>query len=679
MIDANSYTFGNAALKIPPDFSVLPPSIRFTDGERRAFKSRERDPRTGLPLTVSQWAERYRIVTGGSMPGRWKNENAPYAVEPMNCWTVPSIREIYLCFAPQVVKTQIAFNCLGYSIDQDPGSAMYVMPDEKTTKRIARRRILPMIKASQRLASLLSPRFDDTTTLSIRFVNGMDLMMAWATSVAEISSEDVRYFIGDEVSKWPGYSGIAEKKEAHPWYLGKIRTNTYPHTKKILALSTPGAAPCLITELIHYEADEVRRYQVPCLVCGHEQIMEDEDIIVLKKERDPRVVVRKKLARYVCKKCGIFWDDYMRDQSVLRGKWISGMFNDDESWQPAEPILRPISVAFHLPAWYSIFESLSDVAAARIRGEDDPKKRMVYVTQKRAEEYKEIVTTKKEENILAEHKTTLPAGIVPEKAIALVATFDSHTWGYRFIVYACIEDALGFTLQKIQHGHLGSLVDVETLVYHVRYPIENSTKTMGIWHAAIDTGGNKPGPNLNEQEKTMTDEIYEWLRKQPRGTIYGVKGASHKQQHRVKVTVIDKLPHSNKPILGGLELRILDVDQFKVLFHWRLTRGTKTVKNPDGTEHIEFETQRILFDADTDNEFVRELLAEELRITRTRRQEWVRIRSANHYLDCTVYALALVDGEWQPSLKLLSKRVKEMESGPAVMKQQRRVRSKGVE
>jgi phage terminase large subunit GpA-like protein len=655
----DAYTFGNAALKIPPDLSVLPPSIRFTDGERRAFKSREKDPRTGLPLTVSQWAERYRIVTGGSMPGKWKNENAPYAVEPMNCWTVPSIREIYLCFAPQVVKTQIAFNCLGYSIDQDPGAAMYVMPDEKTTKRIARRRILPMIKASSRLASLLSPRNDDTTTLAIRFVNGMDLMMAWATSVAEISSEDVRYFIGDEVSKWPGYSGVAEKKEAHPWYLGKIRTNTYPHTKKILALSTPGAAPCLITELIRYEADEIRRYKVPCLACGHEQIMSDEYIVVLKKEHDPRVIERKKLARYSCKKCGFNWDDHMRNQSVLRGKWVSGVFNENGEWEPADPIVRPRSVAFHLPAWYSVFESLSDVAAARIRGEDNPKKRMVYITQKCAEEYKEVVPTKKEENILAEHRTALPSGIVPAKATALVAGIDSHTWGYRFVVYACIEDALGFTLQKIHHGILGSLADVEVLVYHARYQIENSANTLGIWRAAIDTGGNKPGPNINNTEKTMTDEIYEWLREQPRGVIYGVKGASHKQQqHRVKLTVIDSYPHSNKLIPGGLEIRILDVDQFKVLFHWRLTRGTKMIKNPDGTEHAEFETQRILFDADTDNDFVRELLAEELRVKRNGHTEWVRVRSANHYLDCTVYALAAMDAEWQPSLKIILSEIK---------------------
>jgi phage terminase large subunit GpA-like protein len=164
----------------------------------------------------------------------------------------------------------------------------------------------------------------------------------------------------------------------------------------------------------------------------------------------------------------------------------------------------------------------------------------------------------------------------------------------------------------------------------------------------------------------MTDEIYEWLRKQPRGTIFGVKGASHDQQSRVKLTVIDKFPHKNKPIPGGLELRILDTNQFKGLFHWRLTRAAG-------------DTQRILFDAGTDNEFVRELLAEELRKKRNGQTEWVRVRTANHYLDCSVYAMAAADAEWQPSLKLLSKRIKQIREGAPQEKQHRRVLSRGIE
>ena len=624
----------------------LPPSIRFTEGERRAFRPREIDPRTGRPLTVSQWAERYRMVTDGNLKGRWQNINSPYAVEIMDLWTAPHVREIYVCAAPQIVKTQIAFNCMGYSIDQDPAGIMYTMPDEKTTKRIARTRILPMIKATPRLAELLSPRYDDTTTLAIRFKNGADIIMAWATSVAELSSEPRRYVIGDEVSKFPGYASGQNKKEASPIDLMRARLNSYTYTSKALFLSSPGEDPCAITDLMHYHADEVRRLQVPCPVCGYWQILDDDHIVILQNAGDPRIILRDNLARYACDKCGMYWDDYMRVRSIRAGQWVSGQFDEDGEWHPAPRLLRPLAVAFHLPSWYGVNTLLSRVAAAKIRANDGPVKRQVYVTQHKAERYKEIIETKKESKLLEEHRTTLPSQIAPADALTLVAAFDSHTWGYRFAVCAAVEGALGFTLQKIHHGHLGTLADVENLIYRVRYPVENSVETMGIFRAAIDTGGNRPGSGETDAEKTMTSEIYEWLRKQPRtGLITGIKGASRDQIKGVKPTTIDSFPHSNRPIPGGLELRLIDTGRFKAWLHWRFTRGPN-------------ESQRVLFDADTDNDFVRELLAEE-RQKRHGRIQWVKVRSANHYLDCMVYCLAMIDSEWHPALKIMSPLIKQ--------------------
>ncbi len=653
-------------------YELLPPSIRFTPGELRAFAPRETDPRTGKPLTVSQWAERYRMVTDGALKGRWQNVNSPYAVEIMDLWTDPTVREIYVCAAPQIVKSQIAFNCMGYAIDQDPAGVMYVMPDEKTAKRIARTRILPMFKATPRLAELLSPRYDDTTTLAIRFKNGADLMMAWATSVAELSSEPRRYVIGDEVSKFPGYASGQNRKEASPVDLMRQRQNTFPYTAKGLYLSSPGEDPCQITDLVLYDADEVRRLEVPCPVCGHRQIMDDEHIAVLRNATDPRVIIRENLARYACDKCGMYWDDYMRVRAVRSGRWVSGQYNADQQWYPTPRMARPTAVAFHLPSWYGVNTLLSKVAAAKIRAADGPEKRQVYITQHKAEQYKEVIETKKESKILEEHRTVLPAQIVPANALALVAGIDSHTWGYRFAVCAAIEDTIGFTLQKIHHGHLGSLADVEQLVYHGRYQVEGSNETMGIWRAAIDTGGSKAGPDATDQEKTMTAEIYDWLRKQPRGgIIYGIKGASQAQAKGVKLTTIDTFPHSNKPIPGGLELRLIDTSRFKAWFHWRLTRSPE-------------ETQRFLMDADTDNDFVRELLAEEQK-KKHGRVQWVKIRSANHYLDTIVYCLAMIDGEWQPSLKLMAARIRDQQARlknpnmPPPPGATRRVRSPGVQ
>lgn len=104
-------------------------AINFTDAEKRVFKAKEN-------ILVSQWAERHRVVEKGPAPGLWTNGLTPYLVDPMNAWNRPWIQKVFLCFAPQTGKTQVALNCLCYAADQAPGPAMYIMPDEKAGKRI---------------------------------------------------------------------------------------------------------------------------------------------------------------------------------------------------------------------------------------------------------------------------------------------------------------------------------------------------------------------------------------------------------------------------------------------------------------------------------------------------------------------------------------------------------------
>ncbi len=65
-----------------------------------------------------------------------QTENTAYFKEPMDTLNEPWVRKIYLCFTSQTGKSQVAFNFMLCVIDQDSGPAMYVIPDEKTARRI---------------------------------------------------------------------------------------------------------------------------------------------------------------------------------------------------------------------------------------------------------------------------------------------------------------------------------------------------------------------------------------------------------------------------------------------------------------------------------------------------------------------------------------------------------------
>ncbi len=614
--------------------------FRFTEGERRVFRRREK-------LTVSQWAEKYRIVEKGPMPGRWRNDVTPYLVEPMDCWNLPWIRKIILQFAPQTGKTQVVFNCLCFAADQDPGSFMYVMPDEKVAKRIMRKRILPMLRRTPRIAGILCRRLGDQTSMTVNFTNGMDLMMSWATSAAELSSESIRYLAEDEVDKYPDFSG----KEADPISLAEIRTNAYPHTKKIIITSTPTVEGSPIHNAMEREADEIRRYHVPCPVCGEFQIMDFDRIRWPADIRDPRIIRRRKLAVYECVFCGMSWDDHRRDLAVRAGQWRADRV-----------VERPRAVGFHLPSWYSPFISLSDVAAAFLRGQEDRGKLMVFVTQHKAEAWKESIRPKDEGLLLETHRTAIPPLVVPAEAIALTAGIDSQKNGFWFVVRAWAED---LTSWLVQYGFLPTFRDVEDLVFHARYRTQQGEETMGIWRAGIDTAGGETEGGL----WTRTEEVYQWLRKIPPGRVFGMKGASRRQHRRIQLSTIDRMPRSNRPIPGGLELRLLDTAQFKSLIHWRLDRSMRCQACGETVRGVpcdlcggpvQPESQRFYLHAETGADYVRQLLAEELRVDRRGRREWVPIRRDNHYLDCEVMAAACADSEWLPNLQMMAVHLRRM-------------------
>lgn len=586
----------------------------WVEDEKRIWQAKEN-------LTVSQWAARHRFVVKGPAPGLWQNELTPYLVEPMDTFNDPWVRHIVLNFAPQTGKSSVAINCLLYSIDQDPGSAMYIMPDEKVARRIARRQLIPTIRATPRINRLLSPSGHDTSTLAVQFSNGADLMMAWASSPAVMASESIRYLFRDEPGKYPDFSG----KEADPFSLSEVRMNAFPHTSKLMDFSTPNLSDDPFDTIFQNEPDEVRLYHARCPFCETYQLMSDEKIHA-KGARDPNTIERRHLARYSCSNCGQDWDDNARNKAVAAGRW-----------EAIEKVDRPRCVAFGpLPSWYSPFVSLSKILAKFFKSKENPDGYMAYCTQHRCQAWKEVIEPKEEKNIL-DHRSEYPAMVVPPGCIALTCGIDVQKNGCWFVVRAWQKD---LTSYGILHGYFSSFADIENLIFSTRFPVHGSNQTMGIWRAAMDTGGGVSSDN----EWTRTEEIYQWLRANGRNVVFGVKGASRVQLKRVNISRIDKMSRGNRTIPGGLELRILDTSQFKDLLHWRLTRKDN-------------ESQRFYLHSETGMDYARQFLAEEKRRDRRRQVVWTQTRADNHILDAEVYAAACADSEWIPSITMLAKRM----------------------
>ena len=105
----------------------------------RALKVPKRHP-------VSRWADENRILDSSvsSRPGRWKTATTPYLREIMDAFTDPEVEEIVVVKAAQTGGTEAVLNMIGSLVDEDPGPALSVMPNEDLRDVFAGKPSLPV-------------------------------------------------------------------------------------------------------------------------------------------------------------------------------------------------------------------------------------------------------------------------------------------------------------------------------------------------------------------------------------------------------------------------------------------------------------------------------------------------------------------------------------------------------
>lgn len=118
--------------------------------ERRVLTERLRPPPR---LTVSQWADRYRVLSpeASFRAGPFVTDDAPYQRAFMDACGDPAVREVVGMFASQLGKTETLNNVVGYHIDQDPAPILVLQPTKEMAEAWSKDRLAPMLRDSPRL------------------------------------------------------------------------------------------------------------------------------------------------------------------------------------------------------------------------------------------------------------------------------------------------------------------------------------------------------------------------------------------------------------------------------------------------------------------------------------------------------------------------------------------------
>ena len=344
-------------------------------------------------LHVDEWADKYRILDRmtAAEPGLWRTARTPYLRQPMRDFTDALVEEITIVAATQVGKTEAILNMISYAIDQDPGSAMVVLPREDDAKNWGQKRCRSALENSPRLALHLTGKEDDIQG-KLFTLDRMYLKLAGANSPADLVSDPCRYVFFDEVDKYPQFTG----RDSSALKLGRKRTTTF-WNRKIVEASTPTLEEGAIWQSLM--ASQFHRYFVPCPFCNLYQAIgfRREDKIGWSKARHatmgwPKGVTAKDIEGggvgvwIECAGCKKQIEESHKEAIVAAGVWCPEGCDVERGRVVGKREVR-MKRGYHIPAMVSPWVSWAQLALGFLSAKDEPDGLMSFVNNDLAEPF----------------------------------------------------------------------------------------------------------------------------------------------------------------------------------------------------------------------------------------------------------------------------------------------------
>lgn len=569
-------------------------------------------------MTVSQWAEKYRILSRESAAeaGPWRNSRTPYMVEIMDAFDDPRVHDLSVVAMSQTGKSELELNIIGKIIHQDPAPILYIQPDLTEAKKFSTVRIAPMIRdckvLRERVADVKS-RDTRNTILQKSFPGGM-LTMVGSQTPSALASMPVKNVIGDEIDRW----ALSAGSEGDPWELAEKRTTTFYNAKRV-AVSTPttkGASR--IADL--FEKGTQEKWYSRCPHCGewHEVLFFDIkfDFETIKNGR--KVNYRLNSVHWCCPSCGcLSMEKEMRDAPA---KWVA---------ENPEAIKRGRR-SFWVNAFFSPWRSWDEICIKFLEVRKDPQQLKVFYNTVLGQLWEDRGDLEDEDTYLArredygirEDKTPVE---LPEGVLVLTCGVDTQDdrLEYEVVGWGRYGESWGIKKGIIMGDPNDDApwLRLDDVISHV-YRFDNG-RGLTISLTCVDSGGHK------------TQSVYRHCRDRLSKRVFAIKGQGGdgipftKPPSKVKIVV-------NGVAIGQTWLYSLGVDAGKAEIMSALKvqePGPKYCHFPKGSEQ------------GYDLAFFNGLLSERLVMKSERgrtRWVWEKIigHERNEALDCRNYALA---------------------------------------
>lgn len=494
-------------------------------------------------LSPSQWAERHRILAKGqsSIPGHWRNANAPYLVPIMDLCGVPGLSVLTVVKPAQVGVSEAFRNVLGWIAHTDPDPVGIALPDERKGRKIVDNRLLPMFRSTPVLQELLTPRNHDLVKDQIRLRNGFLLHLMWAGSAASMAADPMRLAICDECDKYVPWSGA----QADPVSLVQVRLRQYKERGLLIIVSTPTNRLGVVWT--RFENSPIQLfYFVPCPACGkrvhftfdHLRFDRGPD----QDKRDQAAFIRLNRAAWLeCPECKGRID---RDQKMImaaagryqclpgQGEIKDSMGNVHESVEAVRAFSPGTRIGIKVSPFFCGWMQWEDIAAQFVEAHGDLSASFAFRTDSLGDPFDQQVTrTAAGAYGLKCQRATLPEGVVPKWAFNLLAAIDTQHDHFWVVIRAWGpgKESGDMRSHRVWHGRVESFEELDRLLFHTPWRNEDAARQpMFVGLAGIDSGGTR----LESESTSRTVQVYKWAFPR-RGRVRILKGDPRPQVGQV--------------------------------------------------------------------------------------------------------------------------------------------------
>jgi len=538
----------------------------------------------------------------------------PFQADIADAFTDPETSQLSVRKSSRIGYSTILQCFVAWRISHDPARTLIYQPTIDDAEKFSRDDLDPVLQwPVVRKVAIFKPRHADNQIRAKRYKGG------WIQIKGANSPKEFRRVTADDVflEECDGYPW-ATKEEGDPARLAFKRNLTSPR-RFSAAGSTPKVKGFSRIDALFEQGSQEFRY-VPCPHCGHVQTLVFGDGTGAGIRWEPKEHPAR--AWYQCENgCEI---------DEAEKPWM----DENGEWRAHNPIALPRHRSFHIWAAYSQHPGAAWLEIARefMEVRKDPNLLRTWVNQVLGEAWAERGEAPEWQRLYDRREKSMRLGTPSAKAGLLIGAADVQRGGGGRIdldVWAFGPGGRREFIERIEvFGSISDKATWKKLDEQISrtWPTEDG-RSLRLARVAIDSG---------DGENTM--EVYSWARRHP-GFAMAVKG-----RHAIAANQPIGAPSwqdvtvNGRKLKKGVRLWNIGTSMLKLELFGDLEKD-KPVDGeayPDGYVYLP--------DGTTD-EWIKQLVAEELRIIRLRsggfRREWHKVRDRNEALDNAVYARAV--------------------------------------